>query len=41
MLPLIPKKMRSLEIIDFKISGDQMMSTPIQLDYAVFILITP
>ena len=40
MLPLIPKKARSSQIYGFKSAGDQMVLIPIQLESAVYILVT-
>ena len=40
MLPLIPKARDPHKYI-LKSAGDQMVSTPVQLEYAVFILVTP
>ena len=40
MLPLITKG-RDPQKYVLKSAGDQMVSTPIQLEYAVFILVTP
>ena len=40
MRPLIPKGRDPHKYI-LKSAGDQMASTPIQLEYAVFILVTP
>ena len=41
MLPLIPKGRDPHKYMSLKSAGDQMESTPIQLEYAVFILVTP
>ena len=35
------QKTRSSQVYGFKNAGDQMMSIPIQLERAVFILVTP
>ena len=40
MLPFIPKGRDPHKYV-LKSAGDQMVSTPIQLEYAVFILGTP
>ena len=41
MLPLIPKGRDPHKYMSQKSCGDQTVSTPIQLEYAVFILVTP
>ena len=41
MLPLIPKGRDPHKYNVLKSAVDQMVSTPIQLEYAVFILVTP
>ena len=40
MLPLIPKGRDPHKYV-LKSAGDQMVSTPIQLKFAVFILVSP
>ena len=41
MLPLIPKGRESSQIYVLKSAGDQIVTTTTQLEYAVFILVTP